>query len=88
MPAESVKEKHLTVAFALNQKLQTTMCWWTGKQNKTRAHDASKEDEYIQLERGYSERADEEDWAQETSQDGEPLGWSQLFTEHLHPGKD
>lgn len=88
MPAESIKEIHLTVAFALNQKLQRTMCWWLGKENNTRAQDASKGDEYIQLERGYSERADEEDWAQETSQDGEPLGWSQLFTEHLHPGKD
>lgn len=36
---------------------------------------------------GYSEGADEEDWAQEASQDGEPLSRSQLLTEHLHPSK-
>jgi len=29
---------------------------------------------------GYSEGADEEDWAEETSQDCEPLGGSQLLT--------
>lgn len=34
-----------------------------------------------------SEGADEEDRAEETSQDGEPLGGAQLLTEHLHPGK-
>lgn len=38
--------------------------------------------------RGYSEGADEEEWAQETSQDGQPLRGSQLFTEHLHPSKN
>lgn len=37
--------------------------------------------------KGYSEGADEEDWAQETSQDGEPLSRSQLLTEHLHASK-
>lgn len=36
---------------------------------------------------GYGEGADEKYWAQETSQDGEPLSGSQLLTEHLHPGK-
>lgn len=47
-----------------------------------------KADRCVQFQLGYSERADEEDWAEETSQDGEPLCWSQLFTEHLHPSKD
>ena len=37
--------------------------------------------------KGYSEGTDEEDRAQETPQDGEPLSRAQLFTEHLHPGK-
>lgn len=36
---------------------------------------------------GYGEGADEENWAQEASQDGEPLSGSQLLTEHLHPSK-
>lgn len=35
--------------------------------------------------KGYSQGADEEDWAQKTSQDGEPLGGCQLLAEHLHP---
>lgn len=39
---------------------------------------------YMSL-KGYSQGADEEDWAQKTSQDGEPLGGCQLLTEHLHP---
>lgn len=47
-----------------------------------------KSDVCIQLQRGYSEGADEEDWSEETPQDGEPLRWSQLFTEHLHASKD
>lgn len=41
----------------------------------------------VQSQKGYSQRADEEDRAQEASQDGEPLSRPQLFTEHLHPGK-
>lgn len=41
----------------------------------------------VNSQKGYSEGADEEDWAQETSQDGEPLRRSQLLTEHLHPSK-
>lgn len=37
--------------------------------------------------KGYGEGADEKNRAQESSQDGEPLGRSQLLTEHLHASK-
>lgn len=34
-----------------------------------------------------SKRADEENWTQKASQDGQPLGRAKLFAEHLHPSK-
>lgn len=37
---------------------------------------------------GYSEGADEEQGAQETSQDGEPLRGGQLPAKHLHASED
>lgn len=37
---------------------------------------------------GYSEGADEEQRAEETSQDGEPLRGGQLSAEHLHTSED
>lgn len=37
---------------------------------------------------GYSEGADEEQGAQETPQDSEPLRGSQLPAEHLHASED